>query len=472
MSCTSCGQTNCDCPKEEINTNCLETQTFTKQCGSDPKCEIFVNQQFLASLEVLNSWTIPACDASAELSIPGLKNIAIGSFLWASAYGYFEVIGFDSTNGQVTVRNNCTDGNASAGTTVPAGTDFTVTTSPCIGTPTLFPFVAVDFTAPANSTCLDITVTNINGLMTNGNVQIGSGTYRVSAINGTTNVINICNDGAGITPGTAVIAKDASGQYQYPVTVVDANPCTAPSAVSGALLSCLSGVSAPLHSCLLGSIPVFTDVTTDAAGYAMLDSVVRMCKCLASALVLAPAQAAYTLVVNNSTGIVNGDVIQIGERTDRLTVTGVPDGTHISGNLFPVPGGIETIPVGTSVCKGSFTNVASYSPSFSASGAMTFALVTNVESSYIVKNGICTLFFSIDGTAGGVAGTHIDMTLPIPAVGPDKFNPILICNGGVLTTGLGTTNSGTKLSAYLANTTSNWTLGAVCFRGQIQYRVA
>jgi hypothetical protein len=76
------------------------------------------------ALIVDNAWNIPACDAEAVLSIPGLTTVLVGSYLYNPTYGSFLITGFNSVNGEVTIENTCLPGNADPGTVVPAGTEF------------------------------------------------------------------------------------------------------------------------------------------------------------------------------------------------------------------------------------------------------------------------------------------------------------------------------------------------------------
>lgn len=102
MSCSSCSSCSCS--------NCTSTPT--------PCAEV------CTALVISNAWNIPACSASAVLSVPGLETILIGSYLWNPDYGWFRVTAFDSVNFQITVLNECFGDNAVAGTVVPAGAQF------------------------------------------------------------------------------------------------------------------------------------------------------------------------------------------------------------------------------------------------------------------------------------------------------------------------------------------------------------
>lgn len=100
MSCSSCS--NCSC----------------SDCTSTPCAEV------CTALVISNAWNVPACDASAVLSVPGLETVLIGSYVWNPTYGWFLLTAFDSVNFQITVKNLCFSGNAVAGTVVPAGAEF------------------------------------------------------------------------------------------------------------------------------------------------------------------------------------------------------------------------------------------------------------------------------------------------------------------------------------------------------------
>lgn len=311
-----------------------------------------IYQQFYTTIKSSTAWNIPACANTAVIKVPNLASMLVGSYLWNGNYGYFEVTAVDLTLGQVTIKNNCNDGNEPAGTAVPACTDFIVIDPPSTsgGSSDLYPYVAIDFTAPANGDCLLITVTTVNGLAVGKNVQIGSGTYRVDSID-SNSTITICNDGDGITPGTSVIAKNDAGEYQYPIILIDTNQCTNPAVNQGALLVCDGGVTQPLHGSAVGSVPVLLNTTTNEVEFQIPDFQTRICTELTADLTLVPAQASYVLVVADSTEFALGDIIQIGGRTDRLTVTALPDGTHITGTMYPIPSILETLQEGTSVCQ-------------------------------------------------------------------------------------------------------------------------
>lgn len=229
-NCTGCSQ--CNDPNFTVRpcsplANCGNIQAAsplpyyqkTPTCQED-HCQQIFNTLYATAIKNTYSWNIPVCDGQATLYFSDLKVIPIGSYIWNPTYGYFEVIAFDHNTGQVTILNHCNEGNAAVGTNVPACTPFVVVAAPVAG---FDPFsdacVAIDFTAPADGDCIDITITNLGTIATGDQIQIGTGRYRVSAIVSPT-IITICNDGLGITPGTAVIALDSAGNYQYCIAVV------------------------------------------------------------------------------------------------------------------------------------------------------------------------------------------------------------------------------------------------------------
>lgn len=185
--------------------------------------QTLVQQQFYFDISAVNTWNVPTCGNTAVLAVPGIKSINIGSYIWDAEFGYFEVTAFDVTTGQITILNHCNEGNAAAGTNVPACTLFTVTDPPPPDTPTSDSCVAIDFTAPPvcpdAGCCINITLTNLGSISAGDAVQIGTGRYSVDAIV-SSEIITICNDlGLGLTPGTPVIAQDSAGNYQYCITI-------------------------------------------------------------------------------------------------------------------------------------------------------------------------------------------------------------------------------------------------------------
>lgn len=213
MSCSKCGSsTSCGCSGTAYYLDadvCIEDH-----------CQKTYEQQFTFAICPKNSWNVPSCGQSAVLRVPGILGAAIGSYLWNSSFGYFQVTSVDASKGQIGVVNSCVEGNASPGTQIPKCTCFVVTAEPVTNnSASLFPFLAIDFTAPADGNCVDITLTTSGGIAAGDIISIGTGSYTVDSFLSST-VIRICNNGDGIYPGTPVIAKDLSGKYVYPVNVI------------------------------------------------------------------------------------------------------------------------------------------------------------------------------------------------------------------------------------------------------------
>lgn len=222
MACNTCGNIVgcCTCGSGTTCANPPAYYTNTPVCKEDNCQKIYCNQFSFAVCPCI-SWNIPQCGGSALLSVPGLKGASTGSYLWNVAYGYFEITSVDAEKGLLGIMNPCLTGNAAPGTQIPKGTCFVVTAAPPEATnpSDLFPYLALDFTAPAISDCIPITVTTINGLTVGDIISIGTGFYEIDSFISNT-VINICNTGDGIIPGTPVVAQDQFGNYVYPIVVV------------------------------------------------------------------------------------------------------------------------------------------------------------------------------------------------------------------------------------------------------------
>jgi hypothetical protein len=349
--CTSCQSTSCSC-----SSSCPATPQPYYAAGSpclEDSCASTTTVKVYGSVRAENSFNMPACAGSVQIKISNVQSLTVGAYLWNPSVGYLQIIAYDQTTGLITAQNNCDVGNAAAGTAFPGCLDFVVTAPPPASASGSSPtgiFVAIDFTAPNNGTCLLITVTGVDGLSVGKNVQIGSGTYRIGAIPSAT-TIEICNDGAGIVPGSPVIAKNGAGAYQYPLVLIDVNPCTNEPVTSGALIVCKDDIMQPLSGATAGSIPVLQDPETGEVQYQTLDVPTRTCTAITCCLTIVSGLAGpYIVPVGDSSEFTVGDVVQIGTRTDRLTITSIPDATTIIGTLDPVPGATVDIEPGTSLC--------------------------------------------------------------------------------------------------------------------------
>lgn len=258
----SCDPT-CECVPDLCNLpNPYAVEGETEQ---ECHCTTVVQQLYVTGLSLKTEIAMPECDGTVVAAIAGIHSVITGSYLWNPTYGHLKITGFDYATEQVTLENECQDDNADPGTVIPACTLFLAVDEPCcdesLGGALYYPYLAADFTAPAVGNCLDITVTSSAALATGMEVQISTGVYRIAGIVSST-IINICNDGEGITAGVVVDAIDASGVYLVPIITVGVALCAGSSDTSGALVVCADGLPTVLSGSNLGYIPALVDVTT------------------------------------------------------------------------------------------------------------------------------------------------------------------------------------------------------------------
>lgn len=418
-----------------------------------------VQQQFVTSLTTSSAFNVPACEENATITIPGLQKIQIGSYLWNSVYGYFQVISFDYLSSQVTIKNtciaSCVEGvtYASPGSAVPSCTQFNVVDPPCGsggGVPSGV-FLAVDFVAPAVGNCIDISVTSVAGIFVGQNVQVGSGIYRVSGVADST-TITICNDGAGIVHGTIVYAKDASNQFITPITPLSTNACTNPVNATGALLTCHNNIQGPLEGGVLGQVPVLINTTTNEVQFQTLAIPVEVCTVLGADITLVAGTTIYTILVSDSSifSVIAPPtgpqlaVIHFGTYENaRWKVNAIPDGTHVTIEKTTAQTVNDVIPDGSQVCiapccdqvssalNNTNTNVATNTSAIAAiNGSFVFADYTPVISAiggtisavtvtgrYIAIGKLVIAYVQIAFTSGGANNiTSVIATLPATSV--------------------------------------------------------
>lgn len=266
--CTTCRKTPCGC-NAYGNATPVPYYQEVPCCPEDNCQKIYITQSAIG-VQIQSSWNVPQCGGAAVLSVPGLVNIPVGEFLHHPTFGYFEVVSFDAINQQISIQNPCFTDNALPGSEIPACTTFTIGPPPCcedVGQSGIF--VAIDFTAPDDGDCLDITLTAVEGLIAGNNVEINSGIYLLDEIKAD-NVVTICNEGEGIIPGTPVIAKDIAGNYVVPVIQLSINACTQDITSAGTVLVCNDGSAQPLTGAVVGYVLKLTNTTTGAAAYAAL----------------------------------------------------------------------------------------------------------------------------------------------------------------------------------------------------------
>ena len=452
MTCTQCGSnSHCKCRTGCTDrTGCCTPSVpmvpapfyqCSSPCPADHTQKIVVNQ-FSTTIKPENSWNVPACGETAVLTVLGLKNVATGSYIWSSEYGYFEISAFNVNTGQLTVINRCTEGNAAAGTEVDACSPFIVVGPPCECNDSSNVCVAIDFTAPAVDDCLDITLTSTQGLTAGDTVEIGSGFYFLSQIK-PNDVVTICNKGDGIAPGTPVIAKDANDNYQYCLSIISVNPCDRDVIQTGAIIACSSDVVSPLTGYEDGLIPVLLDETTGEARYQPVVEV-PICWGLGADLNLVNGTPSYTLQACHS-GFVVGDILQITNAPGfRFTITGFPDATHIGVTCSPTPGADQTITAPQLVCvigcceqnENAIENItsaaasANENPHTTAAGPLVTTTVdTATQTVNLVNNSdnimdvMFTLEFQLDisaDAADGADNAQIDMRI---FYDPDDVTP-------------------------------------------------
>lgn len=349
--CTTCGQSPCGCNRSPGCGPLIPTPFYGAVGGCCP--EQHCNPQLIpgySGVKVSDSFNMPGCGQSAAVSVPNLLGLPVGSYLWNVGVGYLKVISVNLLDQTILLQNDCTAGNITPGSTIAACTTFVVTVPPPIAGTSPGQggiFVAIDFTAPNVGVCLIITVTAVTGLSVGKNVAIGSGVYRVQSIPSAT-LLEICNDGAGITPGSSVIAKNGSGQFQYPITLIDTNACTNAAVLEGKLLVCKDGITQPLIG-TTSQVPVAQDNDGNVK-MMTLDVPTRTCTTIICCLTLVPGTFTYVIEVSSSADFLVGDVFQIGTRTDRWTVNVILDATHITATTNTNPAVIETIALATSLC--------------------------------------------------------------------------------------------------------------------------
>lgn len=108
-----------------MSCGCGSKNTNYIPCGCTPLIPSCTS--VCGSLTISNSWNIPACNNQATLTIPGITNLIIGVQLYNPTYGFFQITAVNPLTNQVTIINNCLSGNATAGTLVPANTQFLLT---------------------------------------------------------------------------------------------------------------------------------------------------------------------------------------------------------------------------------------------------------------------------------------------------------------------------------------------------------
>lgn len=233
-----------NCGSSVDNTPCATpTIPATLSCEPIPNpcqenhCLEIITTEYGPDLQTDSVLTIPSCQNTAAVAIKGLVSAMVGSFIWSPFYGYYEIVSFVPDTRTLIVKNHCTVGNAAAGTQVPLCSLFVVTGPPCNLANSDVPYLTSDFVVPIVSGCTAVSVTDTTNLSNGDTIVIGPYAYLLSTVVNSTSIL-ICNQGDGGPPGTTVSALNASGNYQYPIIIINSSSTLqAQNAVTGTLSS-------------------------------------------------------------------------------------------------------------------------------------------------------------------------------------------------------------------------------------------
>jgi hypothetical protein len=298
-----------------------------------------------------SAFCMPACSAKVAVVFDGVSDIAIGAWMWSFGIGYLEVESFNAYTHEITLSNPCPTScgdQVPAGTPIPACSLFVVTPPICIsgGGSGTFPCLDSGFIAPVSGACVQIGVTNVNGLSVGKNVAILTGIYRISSIDSAV-LITICNDGQGLTPGTNV---DPGEGCAVPIVLIDNNPCLNEQILCGIILGCNDGVIQPIVGSEAGQVLVYNG--NGDSCFRTLGIPVLNCTSLTVCLTLdpgLPSGTAYLVVVESTADFTVGDIVTIGGTI--FTVDSIIDATHMRIVPETDPAVIITFPVGAQLCS-------------------------------------------------------------------------------------------------------------------------
>lgn len=342
----------------------IRTQPYYQKANLCPQDNIkYVKvEKLVGAFTNISGFCMPACGAKVRVTFQNVGDVPIGAWLWAYGLGYLTITNFNPITQEIELQNDCPDTlcagqiQAAPGTPIPACTVFVLTAPTCSdaissSTNLTFPYLNAGFTAPDSGDCIDVTVTNVNGISVNKNVTINGGTYRVSSINSGTN-LTICNDGAGLTPGIVVEYKDNSGNLIVPIVLIDSNPCTNTAQFSGKPLACINNVIVPIVGTENGQVLVY-DSETGNANFRTLGLPVLDCTELTACLTLdpnLPSGTAYVVQVADTSLFSPTDVVTIG--VTQFTVDSIVNATTM--RIIPVadPTAIQTYNAGAILCTG------------------------------------------------------------------------------------------------------------------------
>lgn len=357
---------NDSCCTESANACCSTSNTIgvpyyscSSTCPED-NCQTITVTKTAGVFKTCRSFVMPACGGTVSVTFESITSLPIGAWMWSGQAGTFEVMGYDAETGIVQLKNLCPESpcaNAAApGATILNCTVFVLSAPGCnesIFDPNApFPYLAADFVAPANGVCIQIAVTTTNGLGVNQTVSIAGGTYRIDSIDSPV-LITICNDGAGVTPGTVVDHDDSEGNPIVPIVLIDSNPCSATPVLEAAVLGCNAGIVQPLTGLVAGQILVLNDPVTGDAEYQSVGIPLACCTTLTICLTLDPAFPAgtsYSATVASTECFEEGDLIQLGDPAITLYVDSIDGPTTMHVTPMPDPTEVVSYDPGTVVC--------------------------------------------------------------------------------------------------------------------------
>jgi len=246
---------------------------------------ILTDTVYAAGLVIKESFNIPLLNTDIPVKLTKVYNIVVGSYLHNPAYGYLKISNYNPETNTIGLLNDGIKGTAVPGTFVSENTIFIVSAKPCCedDASSLFPFLAEDFVAPGVGLTKTVQVTSTFGLRTNSAIRIGSGLYRLLTINSSKEIV-IENEGAGHTVGETVEALDASGDFQYLVTVELSGECAAPTTLLGRLHACEGAEERILGGHHAGQVPVLQNAGDSTVAFEFLDAGVRVCTTLTAPL--------------------------------------------------------------------------------------------------------------------------------------------------------------------------------------------
>jgi hypothetical protein len=314
---------------------------------------IFNDTRYAAGVVVKEEFLIPAVGSDIQVYLKNVTDVVVNSYLWHPAYGSLKIVYWDGCSKKAGLLNEGLDGTAAAGTVVPECTAFVPSSRPCCADQdnfSLFPFLAENFEAPAVSGSRTIQVTSTFGLVADTNIRIGTGVYYLDQINSSLEIV-ITNEGAGVTPGTTVEAKDANGDFQYLITTIIITACSATTVTEGRIVVCDGADEHILEGVYAGSMLVLQDATTDEVAFQLMDVGIRTCTALTAQMTITSADPTYTIDVDDESVFNIGDILQINFTALRWEVTdnttpGELDVTCTIGN----PGVNVNYASGSAVC--------------------------------------------------------------------------------------------------------------------------